>query len=142
MNTKTGFDSPSEAECEPCPFKERCLGGECADKFGGALCGACVKGYFPFGGGCEECPKIPWGVIAMIAVMVVGTALFARFDMTHWAFVAAIKQLVSFAQNVNICELVEVAYSAAGAASAAGSSAGAAAASSAGASGRGLPSML
>ena len=46
----------------------------------------------------------------MAVVAVVAAFVFARYDLAHWTFVAAVRQLVGFAQNVNIVQLVRVAW--------------------------------
>ena len=94
-----------------CPFAERCPGGDqCDDHFEGALCGDCVADYFMYNDRCRKCPRVPWGFVAMAVMLVIAAIVFARFNLAHWTFVAAIKQLFSFSQNVNLVELVSVAW--------------------------------
>ena len=96
MNEKAGLDSePGEdAACLRCPFEERCLGGaQCAQNYTGHLCGNCVATHFPLNDACHECPAVPYGLILMASLALVGAILFAHFDLSHWQFVAAVRQV-------------------------------------------------
>ena len=113
LNEKTALDAkPGEdAACLICPFEERCLGGaQCAQNYTGPLCGNCVPTHFPMNDACHECPAVPWGLVVLGGLALVGAIVFAHYDLTHWQFVAAIRQLFGFAQNVNLVELIRVAW--------------------------------
>ena len=108
-NLKTGLESPDPSSCLECPFAARCPGGAaCAATYAGERCGLCSAGYYGYGDDCAACPNIPWGLIAMGIVGLVGAVLFLKFDTSHWTSVAALKQLCNYSQNVNVVELIGV----------------------------------
>ena len=111
-NGDTGFESEGgAAACRACPFPKRCTGGaSCEVSFDGLLCGACAKTYYAYDETCLECPKVPWGVIVMCALGIVGAFAFTKLDTRNWMIVAALKQLVNFSQNVNITDLISIAW--------------------------------
>ena len=74
------------------------------------MCGGCKKGYYIYDDNCYKCPKVPYGVIVMVCCGLIGLVAFAKFDTKNWMIVAALKQLVSFSQNVNITDLISVAW--------------------------------
>ena len=113
LNYGTGYESPfgEEAACDECPFAERCEGGAtCAPSFAGPLCAKCESNHFPMNDLCNKCPAVPWGLIAMCGMVALAALGLAHFDLTHWTFAAAFKQLFVFAQNCNIVELIHVAW--------------------------------
>ena len=79
-------------------------------QYAGALCGSCAKTYYIFDEHCWKCPVIPWGVIVMAALGLVGAYVFTKVDTGNWMIVAALKQLVNFSQNINITDLISVAW--------------------------------
>ena len=53
---------------------------------------------------------MPWRIIVLAILGVVCGYLFPKFDTSNWMIVAAMKQLVNFSQNVNITDVISVAW--------------------------------
>ena len=120
-------------DCLDCPFPERCLGGikGCLLKYdssgdpcpdGGPRCDSVYSGdrcqfcreekdgrkFYSYDDDCYLCPKVPWKLVAMGGLVIATVVAFSRYSMPHWTVVAAVKQFVSFAQNIVIINLVSI----------------------------------
>ena len=64
--------------------------------------------YYQWGDDCYLCPKIPWKLVAMAGMVLATLVAFARWTTPNWTVVAAVKQFVSFSQNLDIVGLISI----------------------------------
>ena len=116
-----GFFSADGVVCEPCPLGfysavvgsdscrrcpgDNCLGGGvCREGYTEVLCQVCADDYYMSSGVCTQCPALPWPLIGVGVVIVLGAIIASRVSISE----VILNQLTFVVDHI---QLMSIAYS-------------------------------
>lgn len=111
VNTYSVAGSTLASDCQICPFRDgRCQGGAgCRDAYTGMLCSVCAPRHYYHSDQCSECRNINiMGSIAFVVIIIIMVFIIWRLHATGWKQLAALKQILNYSQNINICNSINV----------------------------------